>query len=75
LRKDQVFFELTKQEKISRIVALGCTHYVDDLPEILDMLPDGMQKILFSQDANPPKDPDWELMTTWQNLPKILNLQ
>jgi hypothetical protein len=31
----QVFFELTKNEKIARIRAAGCDYYVDDLPEIL----------------------------------------
>ena len=31
----QVFFELTKDEKIERIRVLKCTHFIDDLPEIL----------------------------------------
>jgi len=35
LDPDRVFFELTKQEKIKRIVQLGCTHFIDDLPEFL----------------------------------------
>jgi len=30
-----VYFELTKEEKIARIAAIGCEVYVDDLPEIL----------------------------------------
>lgn len=30
----QVFFESTRTEKIARIVALGCTHFVDDLDEV-----------------------------------------
>jgi hypothetical protein len=29
-----VFFELTKEAKVARIVALGCEAFVDDLPEI-----------------------------------------
>ena len=45
--KDQTFFELTKEEKVRRIVSLGCTHYIDDLPEILEMIPDNITKILF----------------------------
>ena len=31
--RDGVFFELTKEEKLARIGAVGCTHFVDDLPE------------------------------------------
>jgi len=31
----QVFFELTKQEKIARIADFGCDVFIDDLPEIL----------------------------------------
>ena len=38
MSKDNVYFELTKESKINRIEILGCTHYVDDLPEILVML-------------------------------------
>jgi hypothetical protein len=48
LGPDQVFFEVTKQEKVNRIVTLGCSHYIDDLPEILEMLPDPVQPILFA---------------------------
>ena len=35
LARDAVYFELTKQEKIARIGALDCTHFIDDLPELL----------------------------------------
>jgi hypothetical protein len=73
-REDQVFFELTKEEKAARIVALGCTHFVDDLPEILDMLPDSIHKILFAPSEVVRRNPAWQLMTTWQDLPRILGL-
>lgn len=44
-----VFFELTKAEKIARITAAGCTHFIDDLPEILTDagFPAGVERILF----------------------------
>ena len=73
-REDQVFFESSKEEKVARIIALGCTHYVDDLPEILAMLPDSIQKILFSPSVVVQKHPAWHLMTTWQHLLHILRL-
>ena len=46
---DNVFFELTKDEKVARAHALDCQVFIDDLPEILTMagFPDGMRKILF----------------------------
>jgi len=46
---DNVFFELTKDEKVARAKTLGCELFIDDLPEILGMtgFPDGMRKILF----------------------------
>ena len=72
--EDQVFFELTKEAKVARIVALGCTHYVDDLPDILVMLPDKVEKILFVSGEVAGKYPDWKLMRSWQELPTLLNL-
>jgi hypothetical protein len=46
---ENVFFELTKDEKVARAHALDCQVFIDDLPEILGMsgFPDGMRKILF----------------------------
>lgn len=35
MTRGQVFFELTKQEKLRRIGATRCTHFIDDLPELL----------------------------------------
>lgn len=50
--RDQVFFEETKEAKIARIKALKCTHYVDDLPEILKLLPEDIQGILYAPKRN-----------------------
>jgi hypothetical protein len=49
LGADKVFFELTKEDKLRRIGALGCTHFVDDLPEFLaePAFPAGVERILF----------------------------
>jgi hypothetical protein len=73
-QQEQVFFELSKEEKIARIVAQQCTHYVDDLPEILDMLPDTVNKILFSPDGNVTPKAGWTVMSDWQQLPGLLKL-
>lgn len=78
--QDRVFFELTKEAKAARIVDLQCTHYVDDLPEILDMLPASVHKILFAPGktsaARPgAARPEWSVMSSWHELPTLLNLK
>lgn len=45
--RNQVYFEETKQKKVSRIEILKCTHYIDDLPEILENIPDKIERILY----------------------------
>lgn len=53
LSPDRVFFEATKAEKLARIAALECTHFVDDLPEILGdpAFPPGVERFLFDPNA------------------------
>ncbi|HET7670339.1 MAG TPA: HAD family hydrolase [Burkholderiales bacterium] len=48
------FFELTKEEKLERIRACGCEHYIDDLPEILlaNGFPQSVQRVLFDPDGH-----------------------
>lgn len=50
----QVYFELSREEKIRRIASLKCTHFIDDLPEILlaDDFPGDIRKILFDPSGN-----------------------
>jgi len=50
LSMDQVFFELTKENKLARIAAVGCTHFIDDLPEIFcaESFPVKTVRILFA---------------------------
>jgi len=35
LARNDVYFELTLSAKLGRIAAAGCTHFIDDLPELL----------------------------------------
>jgi hypothetical protein len=44
-----VFFEPTKEDKLERIDRESCTHFVDDLPEILThpLFPSGVARLLF----------------------------
>jgi hypothetical protein len=71
--KDNVFFELTKEAKVARMLALRCTHCVDDLPEILEMLPDSVEKIHFAPSGNARHRFGWKQMSTWNELPALLD--
>jgi hypothetical protein len=73
ISREQTFFECTKQAKCSRIISAGCTHYIDDLPEILDMLPDTIIKIHFSPDGQLSNN-KWLIMHSWSQLPMLLGL-
>lgn len=46
---EDVYLEETKEAKLARIAEVGCTHFVDDLPEFLAEpgFPAGVQRILF----------------------------
>jgi len=49
LPEERVFFEETKEGKLARIAAVGCTTFIDDLPELLGdpRFPAGVRRILF----------------------------
>jgi hypothetical protein len=71
---DHVFFELSREAKIARILSQHCTHYVDDLPEILDLLPDHIEKIYFAPNEAADARPEWRVMRRWHELPALLGL-
>jgi hypothetical protein len=54
VRPGDVFFELTKEDKLRRIAAWGCDLYVDDLPEILlaPEFPAATERLLFDPEAH-----------------------
>ena len=72
IERSNTFFELTKEAKRDRIVSLRCTHYVDDLPEILAILPASITKIYFSPEVDPGEKEDWLVMRSWDQLTSLL---
>jgi len=62
--RNQVFFEESKSAKIARIEEQGCSHYVDDLPEILQMLPSNVQGILYDPNNSYPNQ-NFLQLTDW----------
>jgi hypothetical protein len=76
LRRDAVFFELSKLDKIARIKSLGCGHFVDDLPEILALLDDhkSVKRVLFDPQRQHDADPGTSRVASWHEIPSALQL-
>ena len=64
---DQVFFENSKSEKAARIQSLKCTHYIDDLPEILELIPKNIKRILYDPSKTNATNPE-ETISHWNQL-------
>jgi hypothetical protein len=66
LKREQVFFELTQEEKRDRIVSLNLDFFVDDLPEFLNLegFPKSLQRMLFDPAQLKPVGP-WRNFHTW----------
>ncbi len=62
-----VFFELTKEDKLRRIAAEGCDWFIDDLPEILlaEAFPPAAQRILFDPEAHHASETVLTRMSGW----------
>ncbi|WP_053062299.1 hypothetical protein [Desulfovibrio sp. TomC] len=69
----QVYFEPTRAAKLRRIHDLGCTHFVDDLPEVLldDGFPRLTQRIFFSP-ASTGLLPGTQLTQSWDEIRSLL---
>lgn len=52
IQEAHVFFETTREEKIQRIRSLQCTHFIDDLPQVLThpLFPREIKRFLFQPD-------------------------
>jgi hypothetical protein len=62
-----VYFELTKEEKVARAATLGCEIFIDDLPEILAMqgFPTDMRRVLFDPENQFSDGNGVERLTSW----------
>jgi hypothetical protein len=68
-----VYFESTRAEKVGRIAALGLTHFIDDLKEVLTDpgFPPQIERILLGEgtpDANAP----YASCPTWQSIEELV---
>ncbi len=62
-----VYLELTLLEKLQRIGELGCSVFIDDLPEVLrePSFPAGVSKVLFDPAGAHPDDSGYSRFTSW----------
>jgi hypothetical protein len=69
-----VFFESTREEKVARIAELGCTVFIDDLPEVFSMpsFPEGVRRCLFAPTGAVSVDPGVEVYPDWAGLGRAL---
>ncbi len=68
LTRDDVFLELTKEEKAKRIEKENCTHFIDDLPEFLseNYFPNKVSKILFDPNNKYSSDGKLIQLSSWK---------
>lgn len=71
---DHVFLELTKEAKLKRIGEVGCTHFVDDLPEFLEepAFPAGVERILFDPNNHHAEERQFRRATSWKQIEQFL---
>jgi hypothetical protein len=74
---ERVFFEETKEAKLARIADVGCTHFIDDLPELLahPLFPADVRRILFDPHAAAPLPAETSLLTAWDQAAAVLGLE
>jgi hypothetical protein len=74
LKRDCVFLELHKHEKLQRIGELGCTHFIDDLPELLaePAFPPRVEGILFDPKNEYPNITQFRRVGSWHTIEKEL---
>ena len=49
IQEKDVHFEETKEQKVGKIIELGCTYFVDDLEEIIRMIPRNIKTYLYNE--------------------------
>lgn len=68
LRRGDVYFESTRRDKLARIAAIGCSHFIDDLEEVFlePSFPPHVQKILYAPDPSLESTHAATVMPTWR---------
>ena len=70
-----IHFEDSIEKKIEKIQKLNCDVFIDDLPEILNLLPNNIQRILFLPKIINQDYSKFYIMNSWKDFPNIINLK
>lgn len=70
IRRQEVFFASTREEKIQRLIAQGCSHFIDDLEEVFrePSFPSGIEKLLYAPGASDNLHGDIKVFSSWDSL-------
>ena len=71
IKRNDIFFESTKELKIERILKERCDVFIDDLPEILNMIDKSIERILYCH-KNDNNKYDFKKMSKWSDLSSLL---
>ena len=74
LPRANVCFETTKAAKLDRIAAVGCTHFIDDLPELLNEIrsPVGVRRLLFDPTGEHTQQGVYERVSSWHEINRFI---
>ncbi len=74
LPEGRVFFEETKEAKLARIAAVGCSTFIDDLPELLadPRFPGNVRRILFDPGRLHEPPAGVERAASWADVERLL---
>jgi len=70
LASDAIYFESTRDDKVERIARLDCTHFIDDLEEVLGhpRFPAGVKRILFLNGRLHKPAVSYKVCADWQEI-------
>jgi hypothetical protein len=70
IRRENIYFGSTRSEKLKLLAQIGCTHFIDDLEEVLTdpQFPPGIERILFSPLASPTPESRFIVCPTWKHV-------
>jgi hypothetical protein len=65
-----IFFEGTRAEKLARIAALSCTHFIDDLEDVFidPGFPANVERILFTEREQPDSAAPYVVCASWRDI-------
>jgi hypothetical protein len=74
IQMNHVFFESTRAEKVQRIADLVCTHFIDDLDEVLRDVgfPSNVTRILFAEGSIGFEGLPYIVCPTWQHIEEVV---